>query len=292
MHLQISLLRRCAIPVQSFHSFRNTYTGPEDIVLRKYNFYNCGCVEIEKEALGNTRNSQYIAKKREDSMNSLYFLFPTLLAILISFLFVRGASIALMMTGLEKHKARFQALSAFSGTGFTTKESEVIVNHPGRRKIIRYLMIMGNAGIVTVIVAGTSSFTTSSGYQIPINVVVLLVGIFLIYKLAKGRGLIRRWENYIENRLIKSAQFEETSTEDLLHFMEGYGLVKKIVPEGSALIGQSLAQLKLNKMGILVLGLEREKRWIPTPKAGEILKSFDRVVVYGPLDALKSKLVG
>ena len=223
-------------------------------------------------------------------MQGLYFIFPTLIAILISFLFVRAATIALMMTGLDKNRARFQALSAFSGTGFTTKEAEIIVNHPVRRKIIRYLMIMGNAGIVTVIVTATSSFTMSSGYQIPINVVVLLVGIFLIYKLAKGRGFIRKWENYIEKRLIKSAQFEEGSTEDLLHFLEGYGLVKKIVPENSDLIGQSLAKLKLNKMGILVLGVERENRWIPTPKASETLKSFDRLVVYGPLDTLKSTL--
>ena len=84
-------------------------------------------------------------------MLGLYFLFPTLLAILISFLFVRAAAIALMMTGLEKNKARFQALSAFTGTGFTTKEAEIVVNHPQRRKIVRWLMIMGNAGIVTVI---------------------------------------------------------------------------------------------------------------------------------------------
>ena len=223
-------------------------------------------------------------------MSSLYFLFPTLLVILVSFLFVRAASIALMMTGLEKYKARFQALSAFSGTGFTTKEAEVVVNHPKRRNIIRYLMIMGNAGIATVIVTATSSFTTSSGYQIPLNVVVLLIGIFLIYKLAKSRGFIRKWENYIENRLIKSAQFEEGTTEDLLRFMEGYGLVKKIIPDESPMIGKSIAKLQLNKKGILVLGIEREKGWIPTPKASEILTCYDRLIVYGPLDALKSQL--
>ena len=60
-------------------------------------------------------------------MLGLYFLFPTLLAIFISFLFVKAAAIALMMTGLEKNKARFQALSAFTGTGFTTKEAEIVV---------------------------------------------------------------------------------------------------------------------------------------------------------------------
>ena len=223
-------------------------------------------------------------------MSSMYFLFPTLLAILVSFLFVRAASIALMMTGLEKHKARFQALSAFSGTGFTTKEAELIVNHPIRRKITRWLMIMGNAGIVTVIVTATSSFSTSAGYQLPLNIVLLILGIFLIYKLATSRGFGRKWENYIENRLLKSAQFEEGTIEDLLRFMEGYGLVKKIIPDDSLMIGKSIAKLQLNKKGILVLGIEREKGWIPTPKAGEILKCYDRIIVYGPLDALKSQL--
>lgn len=223
-------------------------------------------------------------------MNSIYFLFPTLLAILISFLFVRAASIALMMTGLEKHKARFQALSAFSGTGFTTKEAELIVNHPVRRKITRWLMIMGNAGIVTVIVTATSSFTTSAGYQLPLNLLLLIVGIFFIYKLAQSRGFGRKWENYIEEKLIKSPEFEESATEDLLHFIEGYGLVKKIISDKSPMIGKSIAKLQLNKMGILVLGIEREKNWIPTPKANEILKSYDRLIVYGPLDALKSHL--
>jgi hypothetical protein len=47
--------------------------------------------------------------------------------------------------------ARFQALSAFSGTGFTTREAERIVNHPRRRKIVIYLIMLGNAGIVSVI---------------------------------------------------------------------------------------------------------------------------------------------
>ena len=71
-------------------------------------------------------------------MSGMYFLFPTLLAILFSFLVVRGAAVALMMTGMEKKKARFQALSAFSGTGFTTKEAEFVVNHPQRRKVFIY----------------------------------------------------------------------------------------------------------------------------------------------------------
>ena len=223
-------------------------------------------------------------------MSSLYFLFPALLAILISFLFVRGAGIALMMTGLEKRKARFQALSAFSGTGFTTKETELVINHPVRRKIVTWLMIMGNAGIVTVIVTATSSLATSRGYQLPINVLILVVGIFLIYKIATYRKFTRRWENFIEKKLVKSPTFEEAATEDLLHFLEGYGLIKKIISEDSLLIGCSLSECKLNERGLLVLGIERGKNWIPTPKAKEKIEEGDSIIVYGPLDILKNLL--
>lgn len=223
-------------------------------------------------------------------MSSLYFLFPTLLTVLVSFLFVRASSIALMMTGLDKNKASFQALSAFSGTGFTTKEAESVVNHPQRRKIVRWLMIMGNAGIVTVIVTATSSMTTSSAYQLPMNILILIVGILLIYRLARYRGFTRKWEHFIENRLIKSPAFEESATEDLLHFLEGYGLVKKIILDEHPLIGKTLGETKLNKKGILVLGIEREKKWIPTPKSTEKILAGDHLVVYGPLTVLKAKI--
>lgn len=224
-------------------------------------------------------------------MNSLYFLFPTLITILISFLFVRGAAIALMMTGMEKKKSRFQALSAFSGTGFTTKEAETVINHPVRRKIVTWLMILGNAGIVTVIVTATSSFATSQGRQLPINMAILVVGIFLVYKLMTYKKFLRKWEHFIENKLLKLKTFEEdATTEDLLHFIEGFGLMRKIVHEDSILVGSSLLESKLSERGILVLGIERDKSWIPIPKSAEILKQEDRLVVYGPLNDLKSLL--
>jgi len=162
-------------------------------------------------------------------VGGLYFLLPALFVIFVSFLIVRAASIALMMTGLNEKRAKFQALSAFSGTGFTTREAESVIAHPARRRIITWLMILGNAGIVTVIVTATSSLVSSKGYQIPINLVILVVGIFVIYRVATHRGFIRKWENYIEDRIVKARAFEEEPAEDLLHFTEGFGLVRGII---------------------------------------------------------------
>lgn len=220
-------------------------------------------------------------------MTGIYFLFPTLLAIFVSFLVVRAAAIALMMTGLDRNRAVFQALSAFTGTGFTTTEAERVVRHPMRRKIISWLMILGNAGIVTVIVATTTSLATSEGLRLPINIVILFIGILIIYKVATSAGFVRKWEKYIERKLVKAAIFEEAPVEDLLHLIEGYGLVRAIIKEGSPLAGRPLSELRAGEKGILFLGIERVREWIPTPRATETIQVGDRLVIYGPLDALK-----
>jgi uncharacterized protein with PhoU and TrkA domain len=47
---------------------------------------------------------------------------------------------------------------------------------------------------------------------------------------------------------------------------------------------------KVSEKGILVLGIEREKNWIPTPKATEKIRNGDNLIVYGPLKKLKLRL--
>jgi Trk-type K+ transport system membrane component len=81
----------------------------------------------------------------------------------LSVFVVRVASVALRFTGLTDSSARFQALSAFTGTGFTTSEAETVVNYPVRRRIIGILMIIGNMGFVTVFAALVVSLVQTDG---------------------------------------------------------------------------------------------------------------------------------
>ncbi len=92
----------------------------------------------------------------------------------------------------------------------------------------------------------------------------------------------------MEDKFVKSHAFEEGATEDLLHLLEGYGLVRAIITEDSPFIGSSLSEIKLTARELLVLGIERGKNWVPIPKAKETIKEGDRVVVYGPLEVLKA----
>ncbi len=220
-------------------------------------------------------------------MTGIYFLLPTLFIIFISFLVVRAGAIALMITGLDKKRAVFQALSAFTGTGFTTREAEKVINHPIRRKVISVLMILGNAGIVTVIISATSSLISSKGYILPINVLILIIGVFVIYKIGTYKGFIKRWESFIEDKLVKSPHFEEESVEDLLHFIEGYGLVRANIKRDSPMAGSLLSKCKICREDLLILGIERGRKWIPIPKPQEEIKDGDRIIVYGNLQNLK-----
>ena len=84
-------------------------------------------------------------------MGGLAYLIPTLLVIAVSVVVVEIATVALRLTGLNRKQARFQALSAFTGTGFTTREAEDVTSDTRRRRIIMFLMVLGNAGLVSVI---------------------------------------------------------------------------------------------------------------------------------------------
>lgn len=215
-----------------------------------------------------------------------FFIIPTLFFIGVSFLIVRAASIALMMTGLDEKRARFQALSAFSGTGFTTKEAELVVNHHQRRRIVMWLMILGNAGIVTVIVTGTSTIVVSDGYHLAISAVILVLGTFIVYKILSRNAVVRRWEKFIEHRLIKSRAFEEVAAEDLLHLGEGYGLLRVIAKLDSPFLNAQLSELQSGDERIWVLGIERSGTWIPFPPESTQIVEDDRFVVYGHLATL------
>jgi hypothetical protein len=70
----------------------------------------------------------------------------------------RIAATALALTGLSREAARFQVRSAFTGTGFNTREAEKVVDHPVRRQIIMLLMIARSAGVVSIIISLTRAF--------------------------------------------------------------------------------------------------------------------------------------
>jgi hypothetical protein len=205
----------------------------------------------------------------------------------VSYLIIRAGAVALELTGMEKSMARFQALSAFSGTGFTTREAEKVVNHPRRRKIIFYLIILGNAGIVSVIATFVLSLRSTSFLKPSFNLLFIGVALYLLYRVAASEKVSGKLTEKIKKTLVERFHFEKAHIEELLQQAEGYGAALVLVEMESPVVGLSLGQSGLAEEDIMVLSIERDSEIIPVPKAQNKIREGDRLMCFGKLENLK-----
>lgn len=194
------------------------------------------------------------------------------LAVWLLFLWI--GSVALERTGLDRSTARFQALSAFTNTGFTTTQAEMIVNHPARRRIASYLIILGSTGVVTFIVLLVLAVRTG------ISAPAMALGIFIVAAvaaaiLASKMGLI----NWVTNL----ATGQERTVTKVWRQGNGYSLTEIRLGQRHALVGKPLKEIGA---GIEVLFLERVDGIYAQPNPDEVLRVGDRVICYGPSESL------
>lgn len=105
-----------------------------------------------------------------------------LLILGISFFLIRVAAVALKLTGMAESNAKFQAISALTGTGFTTTEAEMIANFPIRRKIVAWLMILGNLGIISVVSTLMISFVrTEANLEAVLIQLAWIIGMSVVF---------------------------------------------------------------------------------------------------------------
>ena len=84
---------------------------------------------------------------------NIIFAIALILAVLASYMFViESFSVAFRLTGLTVKMIKFQVASLFTGSGFTTSESEIIVNDDRRRRIAITCMYTGH--VYSVIIMG------------------------------------------------------------------------------------------------------------------------------------------
>lgn len=214
-----------------------------------------------------------------------------LVVLALSFVIVRIGAIALSMTGLSDEVARFQALSAFSGAGFTTGESENVVNGPARRRIVAWLIRLGSAGIVTAISTLMLGFV---GDEAPTweRLLLLLAGVAAIVAVARSGRLDRLTRPLIERALARTTTLELNDYAGLLHLREGWRVGEVSVEAGSWLDGETLGALALRDEGVTVLGIEHgDGTWQGAPARDTCLRPGDRLVLYGQSEHL-SELAG
>jgi len=211
-----------------------------------------------------------------------------LIIILVSLLIARVATVALTLTGLSAEVARFQARSALSGTGFTTSEAESVVGHPVRRRIVMMLMLIGGAGLVTVLATLMISFSGADRGQALHRVLILLVGLTALWLVARSDAANRRLSWLIAKVLHRWTDLDARDYGALLHLSERYAVGEIAVREGDWLAERTLDELELREEGVVVLGLTlADGAWVGSPTVDAHIRAGDRVLVYGPSGQLR-----
>ncbi len=189
----------------------------------------------------------------------------------------------LKMTGLSEDIARFQARSAFTGTGFTTRESESIISHPVRRRIIQNLMLTGNIGIVTFISSLLLAFMTGENNQdLLIRFLVLLCGALFLFLVSRTRPFNWIMSKIIEGFLKKRTHLYTKDYDSLLFLSGEFEVIKIQVSPDTWLSDRMLSDLKLSDEGILVIGIQRtDGYYIGSPRGDTVVYSSDELILYG-----------
>ena len=220
-------------------------------------------------------------------------LITLLLIILFSIVVTRVATKALMRTGLSKDVAAFQAQSAFSGAGFTTSESEYVVNHPVRRRIIRILILLGSAGLTSSMAALVLTFVGQTREGALVRLAVLAAGLLGLYAFSASKTVDRLLGRLIDWALDRFTDIRVVDYESLLGVGHGYMVSSFKVRRGSWLAGRRLGDLRLHEEGVVILGVYRRTpdgrvlfHGVPGPDF--VIEEGDELIVYGPEDAIAS----
>lgn len=217
-------------------------------------------------------------------------LITLILVLFLSLIVVRVAAVALTLTGMSREAAQFQARSAWTATGFTTAESEQVVSHPVRRRIITLLMVARSVGVVTAATTLALSFVNvqanSEGW---FRVGLLTLGLLALWLFARSSWIEQRMSRLIAWTLKRYGDLDSRDYGAMLHLAGEYAVVELKVRPDSWLAKRSLQELDLPDEGVLVLGVSRRDRSYAGAPHGDLrIEPGDTVLLYGRAPVLES----
>lgn len=191
------------------------------------------------------------------------------------------------LTGLTAERARFQVISLLTGTGFTTRESEIVMSTQRRRKLARVIMLFGFVFNITIVSAFINVFISMKtaeldhqvlGFLIPLAVIALF---FVFMRVPK----IHAWEDNLLRHFMDRAFYGSRNYNSVMLVDNiGGGSICQVslrtIPEKFR--DRSLAETGLRAdTGILVMLVERKGLEAEPARADTVFKPGDKLTVFG-----------
>ncbi|MFG1501190.1 TrkA C-terminal domain-containing protein [Halobacteriovorax sp. XZX-3] len=184
--------------------------------------------------------------------------------------------------------ARFQAKSALTGTGYTTSESESLVNHPLRRRVLSFLMTISNVGIISVISTAILSFVNIDTTVEGLSRFAVAITLFSIIIYITQSNFFNKWLNKkLKAYLGKLSNVELVDYANLLHIGDSFGIGEVYVSDNHWFSNKTVRELSLPREGLIVLGVQvANGEYLGLPSKDYVITTGDTVILYGRADML------
>ncbi|MCB1232329.1 MAG: TrkA C-terminal domain-containing protein [Verrucomicrobiae bacterium] len=216
-------------------------------------------------------------------------LLALLVIVTLSLIIVRVGATALMMTGLSWDTASFQSYSAFFGVGFTTREAELVVDHPIRRRIIRDLILAGNIGLTTVLTTLIVTFVQLRTLTDMLETTAWIGGGLVIFVALVNLPFVKRIVDWsIRFTLKRAGVVRALDYELLLRVEAGYCISEVEILSSCCLADRPLRRSRPADLGVIVLGINRKNgEFIGAPGPDDEIRIGDVITVYGRDEDIK-----
>ena len=236
---------------------------------------------------------------------NILFAVALILAVISLYMFsIEAFFVAFKLTGLATNKIKFQVASLFTGSGFTTNESEIIVNDERRRKIAVACMYIGHIfsvaimGLVTNVIISvvTLQYTNTNIMESPLWYFIVFyvsLGLFLLVLILKIPPINRRFQALLEKMAINMSKKNRNT--NIITVLDLYGknaiaeVILNNIPEFA--VEKTLSEMQLTKKYLIsVLSIKRGKRVLEVTKDTMFVKG-DVLVLYGVTRDIKNAFI-
>lgn len=216
------------------------------------------------------------------------FSFIALYALIMALVIEIGV-LLFRMTGLNKEIARYQVISMLTGTGYTTKESALIIDHPIRRRISSGLILFGYFSLAVII----SSIATLLSNDLRIELlIIIIVFLFFIILVFKNKAIYRTLENRFEHKMDTEYNLEDWPMKTALALDEEEMVAIIEIKPDSKYIGLKGKDLVEENLDIVLLIIRRGDEILRFELFEVELQAGDKVMIIGKEDVIKERYEG
>ena len=165
-----------------------------------------------------------------------------------------------------------------TAVGYTTKESESILNNSVRRRLAQIVILLGYTSSATLI----SLFVNLYSHKVTIQETYTVGAYFLVVLLiTRLRFLKRVFDKLIEDIADRYLnRTGENKIHTLGHF-NGNILAELTVLHSLPVLKKTLAESKLKDDNIQILNIEHNGEHISNPTGTDVINIEDKILVYG-----------